>query len=778
MAEGTERAPDTLADTLLNAVGRLAPDTEILPGSTASGLVAEAHRVADALKAQGAEGEAVALRLPNGPGGVAHFLGLLEAGARPLPVGPDTPDPEVGRLLGLAGGGRVLTPADRPGRPPRLDGTPGIPADDGPGVLLPTSGSTGAPKLVWRPERSWLSEARRYRDGVGLTAEDVLLLPVPLPHAYALGWMCGALLTGAALRPVPPTGLGEAARVLAAGATAIALVPATARLLATRQCLHARRAGPQAAPPAPRLRIAMAGAGPVDGPLDTLFREAYGVGLARNYGSTELGAVLSGPAGLPPLCVGAPLPGVDVRLVDRTTRAQTAEGPGILQIRTEVLPDWHDTGDLAVPEQGCWRILGREGTAVRRGARWVAPLEIESVLRAHDAVQDVRVAARRRCHEGEDGLVAEVVVTDDATGEEELRAHTARQLAPYKVPDTFVLRAALPKTAVGKAAAPVRYRLTPHALRAARAYKASELLFALHDLGALTALAQGADLAEISAGLGCDTRALELLLDTAAALGLVSTAHQTGGPAVPADEIAAFVELEKRLSRDLVSREALAAVARTGVPRRPFEQRPHDAELVRLYQGAMSGPSARARTVLGLRLVRPRPGTRLVEVTAGPGRYLERLLAGDPAAGGHLWQTGRLAGPVSEPVRAAVAAGRITTGPDLPHGDADICVVANSIHDPAGGARLAPLLRTLKPGGGLLVDDVFLPSGTPGTPGTPGGEPGEGAELALDWLTHGGTRWPTLAALTDALAEAGADLVRDLPFEGSPCHLVLAKEAD
>ncbi|GAA0911493.1 AMP-binding protein [Streptomyces thermoalcalitolerans] len=772
MTEGSERGPKALPDTLLDAVGRLAPDTEILPGCTAAELPAEAQRIADALKAQGAEGEAVALRLPNGPGWVVHFLGLLAAGARPLPVAPDTPGPEVRRLLELAGGGRVLSPADGPGRPPRLDGTPGTPADDGPGDLLPTSGSTGAPKLVWRPEASWLSEARRYRDGVGLTAEDVLLLPVPLAHAYALGWMCGALLTGAGLRPVPPTGLGETMRALAAGATVVALVPATARLLATRQRLRARRAGPEAAPPAPRLRIAMVGAGPVDGPLDALFREAYGVGLSRNYGSTELGAVLSGPAGLPPLCVGAPLPGVDVRLLDRTTRAVTADGPGILQIRTDVLPDWHDTGDLAVPEQGHWRILGREGTAVRRGARWVAPLEVESVLRAHSGVQDVRVAARRRSHEGEDGLVAEVVVTDDTTGEEELRDHAARHLAPYKVPDTFVLRTALPRTATGKAAAPVRYRFTPRALRAARAYKASELLFALHDLGALDALARGAELADLSTELGCDSRALELLLDTAAALGLLSTAPEPDGPAVPAGELAAFVELEKRLSRDLVSREALAAVARTGVHHRPFEQRPHDAELVRVYQGAMSGPSARARTAVGLRLVRPRPGARLVEVSAGPGRYLERLLTADPTATGHLWQTGRLAGPVCEAVRAAVAEGRVTTGPELPHGDADVCVIANSVHDPAGGARLVPLLRTLKPGGLLLVDDVFLPSGTPD------GEPGEGAELALDWLTHGGIRWPTLAAFTAALADAGADLVRDLHFEGSPCHLVLAKEAD
>ncbi|MFF1509641.1 AMP-binding protein [Streptomyces sp. NPDC058326] len=772
MSEDPARARGGTADTLMDAVGRLAPDTGVLPGRTAAELSAEARRIADALKDQGAEGEAVVLRLPNGPDWIAHFLGLLAAGARALPVTPDTPDAEVRRLLGQAGGGRILTAAARPGGPPLLDGTPGTPASDGPGVLLPTSGSTGAPRLVWRPEAGWLSEARRYRDGVGLTAQDVLLLPVPLSHAYALGWMCGGLLAGAALRPVPPTALGEAARELAAGATAVALVPTTARLLATRQRLRAARAGSGAAPPAPRLRIAMVGAGPVDGPLDELFREAYGVGLARNYGSTELGAVLTGPPGLPPLSAGTPLPGVDIRVLDRTTRAETPDGPGILQIRTDALPDWHDTGDLAVREQGLLRILGREGTAVRRGARWVAPLEIESVLRAHAGVRDARVAARRGSHEGEDGLVAEVVVTDDGTDTEALRAHAARHLAPHKVPDTFVLRTALPRTSVGKAAAPVRYRLTPRALAAARAYKASELLFALHDLGALAALARGADLTDINAEIGCDTRALELLLDTAAALGLVSTGPEPGGPALPVEELTAFVELEERLSRDLVSREALAAVARTGVAHRPFEQRSRDPELTRLYQNAMSGPSARARTTLGLRLLRTHPGTRLVEITAGPGRYLERLLSADPTATGHLWQTGRLAGPPSEPVRAAVAEGRITTGPELPSGDADGCVVANGIHDPAGGACLAPLLRTLKPGGRLLVDDVFLPSGTAD------GEPGEGAELALDWLTHGGTHWPSVAALTAGLTEAGADLVRDLHLEGSPCHLVLAKEAD
>ncbi|MGW2540682.1 AMP-binding protein [Kitasatospora sp. NPDC001574] len=122
----------------------------------------------------------------------------------------------------------------------RSTGTPGRKSGDAPAVLLPTSGSTGAPKLVRRSEASWLSEARRYRDGVGLTARDTLLLPVPLSHAYALGWLCGGLLTGAALRPVPPTALGRVGRELADGATVVALVPLCSRCGArppTRDCL-------------------------------------------------------------------------------------------------------------------------------------------------------------------------------------------------------------------------------------------------------------------------------------------------------------------------------------------------------------------------------------------------------------------------------------------------------------------------------------------------------------------------------------------------------------
>ncbi|MEV6668984.1 AMP-binding protein [Streptomyces sp. NPDC051162] len=761
----TEQATGHEADTLLGAVERLPSGRTPLPGMDANALLERVRTAAAALKAEAVEGEAVALRAPNSPQWVVAFLALLASGARPLLLEPDTPDAETARLLRAAGGGRsLIVPGTDDGLPPALTGPPGEHSRARPAVLLPTSGSTGASKLVARSEESLLAEGRRYRDGVGLTGEDTLLLPVPLSHAYALGWLFGGLLTGAALRPVPPAALGRIAAELSSGATVVALVPSVARLLATRRLRGAAAGRPPGVPAAPALRLAMVGAGPVDEQLDRAFTEAFGTGLARNYGSTETGAVLAGPAGLEPLCAGAPLPGVECELTGRDGAVAPPGTPGLLSVRVDGQP--YAMGDLAVAVPGGLRILGREDRAIRRGGRWVSPLEIEEVLRGHPDVVNVRVGARRGRHQGEDGIVAEVSAAP-GLALEALREHARRELAPHKVPDEFVLRESLPVNAAGKVRAASVYRLTRSAAEAARAYKTSEVLFALHDLGALEPLARGADTALLAGELGCDADALEWLLRTATALGVLTTEAEAPGARVRAGEVAAFVALEEHLSRGPVSREELAAVARNGTARRPFDERPPESldPLVALYQGAMDGPGARARAALGLRLLRPGPGARTVEVTAGPGRYLERLLASDPGATGHLVTVGRLSGPLSPAITAAVEEGRVTVGPRLPVGDADFCVVANAVHGPGPGSALGALLGSLRPGGRLLVDDVFLPASGPGS------------ELALDWLTHGGTAWPTTGDLVAGLLQEGAEVARHVPLDASPCHLIIAKEA-
>lgn len=743
-------APESDGRTLLGL--RLLPERRrVLAGYTAGELRAEVARRAAALNTS--PGEPVALRRENDDEWVLALLTLLAAGARPLLLADGTPDKEMQRLLAEAGGTRWLAPNGT-----TLLGEPAPAGSAEPGVFLATSGSTGAPKLVFRSEGSLLAEGVRYQRALGLDGDDRLLLPLPLSHAYALGWLAAALVTGTEVRPCPPTALNTIASELAEGATIVALVPTLARLLAVRQ---SRRRGP-----APALRLAMVGAGAVDEALEAGVRRAFGIATARNYGSTETGALFAGVPELPPLCVGEAMPGVEYRIVDEKGRSLRPGLRGLLEVRTEPGAAWHRTDDLATAdEDGRVTILGRRHAAIRRGGRWVAPLEVESVLRGHPLVRDVHVRSRPGRFADEESLIADVACAAGDVDPAALLAFAKERLAPYKVPDEVRLHRHLPRNAAGKLVAGPRYRLADPArlLAAARAYRISELLFALHDLGALGPLRDGTDADELAERLGLPPSQVGWLLGVAAELGLVRTGVDPADPADPAD-LEPFLRLEEELSRGWLTRDALVGAVRVDPRERPFE-RADLGDLPEIYQAAMHGQWARRRTSVGLGLLGRRPVGRVLEVSAGPGRYLAEVLRRHPGACGHLVPLGRLAGPVDGSVAAAAAQGRVVIGGDPPRREFDVCVVANGIHGPAPGDDLGWLLDRLREDGVLLVDDIFLP------------ESGEtGAEIGLDWLTHGGISWPRIDDLKSGISASGGSVIRSTRFAGSECHLVLVSE--
>jgi hypothetical protein len=708
--------------------------------------------------------------MPNGDGWILAFLALLGAGARPLLVAPETPEPERARLLGLAGGGRsIYSEAKLRGVELTLVGKPG-PSHSEQGVLLATSGSTGEPKLVSRTQASLLAEGVRYRELLGLGPADRVLLPLPLSHAYALGWLVATLISGAEVRTLQPTALQAIAVDLRERATIIALVPTVARLLANRQLRRASLA------PAPNLKIAMVGAGAVDGALDALFSQAFGLATSRNYGSTETGAVFAGFAPLPPLCVGHPMPGIGYRIVDDAGLPLDPSSRGSLQVRLGSDQGWHDMSDIAEVGPEGVTIFGRRSSGIRRGGQWVAPLEVEAVLREHEAVGDAHVWSRPGRFADEDILVADVEVADPRGVRAADIATFARQrLTPHKVPHEIRIHRRLTRTSAGKVAAPRHYRLVgaETLLRASRAYRISELLFALRDLGALPMLAAGADVNELARHLDLPVTELGWLLSVASGLGLVeSEGAEPAGPGLPerptastVPDVLPFLELEAQLSHSWVTRAAITEVTRAGLNRRPFERAAIDDRLALAYAGAMHDEAATQRTRLGLRLSRHLPRKRVVEVSAGPGRYLGQLLAGSETVTGHLVQLGKLAGEVDSAVAAAAAGGRVVVNDNPPAKEFDLCVVANGIHGPAPGDDLGWLLDLVRPGGAVLIDDVFLP---------PGGGPG--SELGVDWLTHGGIAWPHARELIDALVAAGQDISVDRSLGSTGCHLILTVE--
>ena len=326
------------------------------------------------------------------------------------------------------------------------------------GFCLPTSGSTGSPRLALRSDQSLLTEGKRYAQGFGLTATDRILVVLPLCHAFVLGVaLGGALVSGCTLDLTPHFIPRAVQRLLLAGrGTILPLVPATARLLC--HAFGDENSIPQ------NLRFIIIGAGPVSPELEQLVIERLGHRPARNYGSTETGATLGTVAGqtmAPDGATGIPLPGVEAAIMG-------TEQPGSLFIRVEapflgylsygnidgsrVSPDqWYSTGDLATQDDHGWiTISGRIGDGLRRGGRFIQPGEVERALKSHPQVTDAVVVGRRDEH-GEDIIEAHIEHTTDTQPQViALRRHLEGLLESYKLPTVWHLYSALPRTSGGK----------------------------------------------------------------------------------------------------------------------------------------------------------------------------------------------------------------------------------------------------------------------------------------------------------------------------------------
>lgn len=720
-------------------------DSEVLPELTGRHLWRLVDDAAAVIAARG--DRPLAFKVGNDANSVVGLLAGLRAGVPILVLGPDLPMADIERACTLAcvdavmniDGEAVVTGIGKSSDHP-------IPGD----LILMSSGSTGIPKPVGRTLASLLKEGERYRALLSLSSEDTVLLPVPLAHSYALGWLFACLVSHASAVVVPPTALGATAAHMAGRATIVALTPSLARLLAHR---------PQ--PPGcgtdfSRLRCVMVGAGPVDEELDRAFRSAFGIGLARNYGSTETGALFAGPQGLPPACIGSAMPGVRYRILDETGRPAQPGVRGLLEV--ELPQGWYSMGDIVVSDgEGLIVVAGRQSQSVRRGDRWVSPAEVEAVLRTCPGVDDVAVRAGRG-RSGDQRLIAEVVPhPDHPVSKRTVLEFLGKRLAAYKLPDSIHLRRSVRRSASGKPTAFPAYVVgTAADLGAAsRAYKQAELLFALIAEGVFADLDGTTDLEEIAYRRNLSLDALEFAMHTAERLGLVRQAADgpsSGATASP------FLALEAMLSRSLVTRDTLADALRHGLVERSFERVPLPDGLVDRYAAAMHGAPARARTLLALRAVAPRPGSRMLEVSAGPGRYCMECLRRDRSLEATLLQIGRLCPPLAQGASFAT----ITAPPADAY---DFVVVANGIHGPAPGGNLEWLLARVVPGGTLLVDDLFLP------------EDGTAAEIALDWLTHGGIAYPMLAELLQALSQAGWR-AKTLPTPADPLHTILIAQKE
>jgi acyl-CoA synthetase (AMP-forming)/AMP-acid ligase II len=434
-------------------------DRTMTAGEARSG----ARALADELASLGVQpGQAVGVKLPNGPDVVVAMAGIWLAGAVFVPINPRLPDAEIDTVVGPSAPAAVI---DR-------DGVHILPEprayDAGTAFILWTSGTTGQPKPILHTHRGYGELLDRVLKPLrsGSTAPAKRPSPNLIPVSLALNAGIYNVLFG--LRAGAPlvimdrfqtTSFAELVRRFEIRSTV--LPPAAIAML---------NDDPTITDLAPLKYVRS-----ITAPLSPLqakrFTEMFGVFVLNSYGQAEVGEVIGWTASDAKTypekvgAVGRPHKGVGLRIVGDDGNEVATGQTGELRVRPPnmasgyasgaELADRIDadgylaTGDLGrIDEEGFVWIEGRSSDLINRGGNKVFPDEVEEVICLAPSVSEAAVVGAADERLGE--VPVAFVVSSDELDPEALTALCRAHLTPYKIPVDFVRVDTLPRSEVGK----------------------------------------------------------------------------------------------------------------------------------------------------------------------------------------------------------------------------------------------------------------------------------------------------------------------------------------
>jgi fatty-acyl-CoA synthase len=351
-----------------------------------------------------------------------------------------------------SGEGRALPPH------PEVD-------DDSDLALLYTSGTMGKPKGVRLSHRTIVETAVRTGEALEMDPDDRVLVSVPLFTIFGFSIVVGTLAAGATIVLQDTFDADRAIELLKhEGVTVMHGVPTIYHLL-----MRSPGFDPGAFP---HLRTGVVAGGPVHEDLVRRIRRWCDVQVA--YGLTETGPTVtitrfndSDDKRL--TTVGRPLPGVEIKAVDFVTGALhgpeavgeiAVRGPNVMQgyarmpaetARSFSPEGFFLTGDLGIiDEEGYLRIVGRTKETIVRGGYQIYPREVEDLLRAHPAVDDVCVIGVPHDVMGELVCACVVPVEGAVITGDELKDFARDTMADFKLPDLVRFFDTFPMTGSGK----------------------------------------------------------------------------------------------------------------------------------------------------------------------------------------------------------------------------------------------------------------------------------------------------------------------------------------
>ncbi|WP_312739181.1 o-succinylbenzoate--CoA ligase [Cedecea neteri] len=358
-------------------------DDEFLTWQT---LCQRVDALAGGFRQQGVkEGDGVALKAKNGPQTLLTWLALWQCGARILPLNPQLPDSLLAQLLPSMTLSYGLTLTDSQPLPDvvplSLVNALALHESWQPMRLASmtlTSGSTGLPKAAVHTFSAHLACAAGVLAMMNYRPDHCWLLSLPLFHVSGQGILWRWLYAGGQLAISSAQSINEALH----GCTHASLVPTQLwRLLEKQEPLA--------------LREVLLGGAAIPVEL-TQQAEARGVRCWCGYGLTELASTVCVKRADGQPDVGAPLPGRKVRIVDEEVWIQAdslacgywRDGQLIPLVNEQ---GWFATRDRGVLHSGRLTIVGRLDNQFFSGGEGIQPEEVELVIAAHPAVQQVFV---------------------------------------------------------------------------------------------------------------------------------------------------------------------------------------------------------------------------------------------------------------------------------------------------------------------------------------------------------------------------------------------------
>ncbi len=446
------------------------------------------------LRARGEQQEVVTLFLEQGAGAIVAALGIIKVGKICLALHPGLPVPRARQLIAQAGSSllissqalmqdaaALLPPEGLVWELSRLRGgkAAAAPLTIDPwqtAVLLPTSGSTGDPKLVMRSHTAAIQNAWSNGHGCDITPADRVGLTAFFGYGAGASGTFNSLLVGSTLVVLQIEARTPDEIIKQLRTFDVSVIMISAPLLA--QILAALPNDAEL----PALRRVRSSGQTLHASLVRDFRRKLGrrCRLINGLASSETSGVCHADVSDPRfqreenVPVGFPVPGKEILILDEEQALVPAGEVGEIGVLSNYVSEgyWGDleltaarfladplgsgkrlylTGDLGkLRPDGMLALHGRLASWTKIRGHKVQLAEIEKALLALDEVQAgaVRAVAGAR---GEDELAAYLVIAnEEKESKARLRRYLSTQLPEHFIPAHFIFLDRLPLLANGK----------------------------------------------------------------------------------------------------------------------------------------------------------------------------------------------------------------------------------------------------------------------------------------------------------------------------------------